>query len=133
MGICRIAPMGAATASWLRICAKRQEGLRVTLLETRRLSAFYGDFQALYGVDLRLEEGETVAIIGANGAGKSTFLKTVVGLLAASSESVIFAGRPIGGRPAAEIVQLGISLVPEGRRLFPSLSVEENLLIGAYR
>jgi len=103
------------------------------LLETRCLSAFYGDFQALYGIDLKLEEGETIAIIGANGAGKSTFLKTVVGLLAAEHESVILAGRPIGGLPAAEIVRAGISLVPEGRRLFPSLSVEENLLIGAYR
>ena len=104
----------------------------MTLLETRGLTAFYGDFQALYGIDLRLEEGETLAIIGANGAGKSTFLKTVAGLLAAAPESVVFAGRPIGGLPAPEIVRLGISLVPEGRRLFPSLSVEENLLIGAY-
>jgi branched-chain amino acid transport system ATP-binding protein len=105
----------------------------MTLLETRRLTAFYGDFQALYGIDLRLEEGETVAIIGANGAGKSTFLKTVVGLLATERGSVRLAGRPIGGLPAADIVRAGISLVPEGRRLFPSLSVEENLLIGGYR
>ena len=104
----------------------------MNLLETRQLTAFYGDFQALYGIDMRLEEGETLAIIGANGAGKSTFLKTVAGLLAAAPESVLFAGRPIGGVAAAEIVRLGISLVPEGRRLFPSLSVEENLLIGAY-
>ena len=104
----------------------------MTLLETRRLTAHYGDFQALYGIDLRLEEGETLAIIGANGAGKSTFLKTIAGLLAAAPDSVVFAGRPIGGLPAPEIVRRGISLVPEGRRLFPSLSVEENLLIGAY-
>jgi branched-chain amino acid transport system ATP-binding protein len=103
------------------------------LFETRHLTAFYGDFQALYGIDLKLEEGETVAIIGANGAGKSTFLKTVVGLLAAKRESVLLANRPIGGLPASEIVLAGVSLVPEGRRLFPSLSVEENLLIGAYR
>ncbi len=102
------------------------------LLETRRLTAHYGDFQALYGIDLRLEEGETLAIIGANGAGKSTFLKTISGLLAAAPDSVVLAGRPIGGLPAPEIVRRGISLVPEGRRLFPSLSVEENLLIGAY-
>src|SRR5215475_15897309 len=102
------------------------------MLEARRLSAFYGDFQALYGIDLRLEEGETVAIIGANGAGKSTFLKAVVGLLATARESVAFAGRHIGGRAPPEIVRLGICLVPEGRRLFPSLSVEENLKIGAY-
>ena len=104
----------------------------MTLIETRGLTAFYGDFQALYGIDLRLEEGETLAIIGANGAGKSTFLKTIAGLLAAAPDSVVFAGRPIGGLSAPEIVRLGISLVPEGRRLFPSLSVEENLLIGAY-
>jgi branched-chain amino acid transport system ATP-binding protein len=104
----------------------------MTLLEARGLTAHYGDFQALYGIDLRLEEGETLAIIGANGAGKSTFLKTIAGLLAAAPDSVRFAGRPIGGLPAPQIVRLGISLVPEGRRLFPSLSVEENLLIGAY-
>lgn len=102
------------------------------LLETCRLTAHYGDFQALYGIDLFLEEGETVAIIGANGAGKSTFLKTIAGLIAAAPESIHFAGRPTGGLPAPEIVRRGISLVPEGRRLFPSLSVEENLLIGAY-
>jgi branched-chain amino acid transport system ATP-binding protein len=104
----------------------------MALIETRRLTAFYGDFQALYGIDLRLEEGETLAIIGANGAGKSTFLKTIAGLLPATPESVIFAGRPIGGLPAPQIARLGISLVPEGRRLFPSLTVEENLRIGAY-
>ncbi|TMJ70499.1 MAG: ABC transporter ATP-binding protein [Alphaproteobacteria bacterium] len=104
----------------------------MALIETRGLTAFYGDFQALYGIDLRLEEGETLAIIGANGAGKSTFLKTIAGLLAATPESVVYAGRPIGGLSAPQIVRLGISLVPEGRRLFPSLSVEENLAIGAY-
>jgi branched-chain amino acid transport system ATP-binding protein len=104
----------------------------VRLLETRGLVARYGDFQALYGIDLVLEEGETVAIIGANGAGKSTFLKAIAGLVGAAPESVMFAGRPISGLAAAEIMRLGISLVPEGRRLFPSLSVEENLLIGAY-
>jgi branched-chain amino acid transport system ATP-binding protein len=104
----------------------------MALLEANRLTAFYGDFQALYGIDLELNEGETVAIIGANGAGKSTFLKTVAGMLPAAPESVTFDGRPIGGFPVAEIVRLGVSLVPEGRRLFPSLSVEENLKIGAY-
>jgi branched-chain amino acid transport system ATP-binding protein len=104
----------------------------MALIETRRLTAFYGDFQALYGIDLRLEEGETLAIIGANGAGKSTFLNTISGLLPATPESVIFSDRPIGGLPAPQIARLGISLVPEGRRLFPSLSVQENLLIGAH-
>jgi branched-chain amino acid transport system ATP-binding protein len=106
--------------------------MRLPLLEAHRLTAFYGDFQALYGIDFELNGGETVAIIGANGAGKSTFLKTVTGLLPAPPGSVRFDGRSIGGLPVAEIVRLGISLVPEGRRLFPSLSVEENLRIGAY-
>jgi branched-chain amino acid transport system ATP-binding protein len=105
----------------------------MALLETHRLTAFYGDFQALFGIDLELHKGETVAIIGANGAGKSTFLKSVVGLLPAPPKSVLFDGSPIGGVPPAEIVGLGISLVPEGRRLFTSLSVEENLKIGAHR
>jgi branched-chain amino acid transport system ATP-binding protein len=104
----------------------------VTALATHRLTAFYGDFQALYGIDLELKEGETVAIIGANGAGKSTFLKSITGLLPAAAAAVTFNGRPIGGSPVAAIMQLGISMVPEGRRLFPSLSVEENLLIGGY-
>jgi branched-chain amino acid transport system ATP-binding protein len=104
----------------------------MALIETRRLKAFYGDFQALYGIDLELNEGETLAIIGANGAGKSTFLKSIAGLLSVAPESILFDGRPIGGRPPADIVRLGISMVPEGRRLFPSLTVEENLRIGAY-
>ena len=102
------------------------------LLATRGLTAFYGDFQALFGVDFEIRAGEAVGIIGANGAGKSTFLKTVTGLLPAAPERIVFDGKPIGGMPAAEIVRQGIAMVPEGRRLFPSLSVEENLLIGGY-
>jgi len=102
------------------------------LLETHKLTAFYGDFQALYGIDTTLEAGETIAIIGANGAGKSTFLKAIAGLIHCPADSVVLDGRPIGARPAAEIVKLGIALVPEGRRLFPSLTIEENLLIGGY-
>ena len=102
------------------------------LLQTRRLTAFYGDFQALYGIDTTLEKGETIAIIGANGAGKSTFLKAIAGLIHGAADSVLLDGSPIGARPAADIVKLGIALVPEGRRLFPSLDVEENLLIGGY-
>jgi branched-chain amino acid transport system ATP-binding protein len=104
----------------------------VALLETHDLTAFYGDFQALYGISLTLQAGETVAIIGANGAGKTTFLKTVAGLIKAQPSAVRFAGNAVGSRPAAEIVRRGIALVPEGRRLFPSLSVEENLLVGGY-
>jgi branched-chain amino acid transport system ATP-binding protein len=103
-----------------------------TLLETRRLVAFYGDFQALFGVDFSVARGETVAIIGSNGAGKSTLLKSIVGLLKAESQAVWFDGKPIGGFPTHRIVAQGIAMIPEGRRLFPSLTVEENLLIGAY-
>ena len=102
------------------------------LLQTRGLTAFYGDFKALYGIDTTLEKGETIAIIGANGAGKSTFLKAIAGLIHGAADSVLLDGAPIGARPAADIVKLGIALVPEGRRLFPSLNVEENLLIGGY-
>src|SRR5882724_5428804 len=104
----------------------------MSLLETRKLTAFYGDFQALYGIDASLDAGETIAIIGANGAGKSTFLKAIAGLVPGSADSVLLEGRAIGSRAAADIVRLGVALVPEGRRLFPSLNVEENLLIGGY-
>ena len=102
------------------------------VLETSELTAFYGDFQALFGITFALGEGETVAIIGANGAGKSTFLKAIAGLLPRPAAAVRLNGRDIGALPAFEIVKLGVALVPEGRRLFPSLSVEENLLVGAY-
>jgi branched-chain amino acid transport system ATP-binding protein len=104
----------------------------VAMLETHDLSTFYGDFQALFGITFTLEEGETVAIIGANGAGKSTFLKAVAGLLPRPTAAVRFDARDIGALPPYDIVKLGIALVPEGRRLFSSLSVEENLLVGAY-
>ena len=103
-----------------------------TVLETKDLTAFYGDFQALFGIDLHVARGETAAIIGANGAGKSTFLRSVVGQLPSQREQVTFEGQPIGHLPAHEIVRRGIALVPEGRLLFPSLSVEENLRLGAY-
>jgi branched-chain amino acid transport system ATP-binding protein len=104
----------------------------VALLETRALTAFYGDFQALYGIDTELAAGETLAIIGANGAGKSTYLRAVTGLIGRAPGSVLFDGEPIGGLGASAIMRRGIAMVPEGRRLFPSLSVAENLLIGAY-
>ncbi|WP_174233159.1 ABC transporter ATP-binding protein [Neopusillimonas maritima] len=101
------------------------------LLQTRNLQAWYGDAQALFGIDFLLDEGELVAIIGANGAGKSTFLKSVTGLVKVASQSVEWKGKAIGGFPPGEIVRQGLAMVPEGRRLFASLSVEENLLMGA--
>ncbi|WP_280156294.1 ABC transporter ATP-binding protein [Piscinibacter sp. XHJ-5] len=103
----------------------------MTQLRTSGLEAFYGDAQALFGIDFGLDDGETVAIIGANGAGKSTFLKSLCGLVPVPRDAVVFEGAAIGGLPPGEIVRRGIALVPEGRRLFPSLSVEENLRLGA--
>jgi branched-chain amino acid transport system ATP-binding protein len=100
------------------------------LLQVDRLDAFYGDFQALFGVSLAVRAGEVAAVIGANGAGKSTLLKSIVGWMKARPDAVVFQGRPIGGEPANKVTAAGIALVPEGRRLFASLSVEENLIIG---
>jgi branched-chain amino acid transport system ATP-binding protein len=104
----------------------------MSLLRARGLRAFYGDFQALFDIDLRVEEGETIAIIGANGAGKTTFLRSVAGALSCGNAMIEFDGRPIGALTAHEIVRLGIAMVPEGRKLFPSLTVEENLMLGGY-
>ena len=101
------------------------------LLRVSGLDAWYGDFQALFDVSVSVAEGEVVAIIGANGAGKSTLLGTIAGLLPRTAGSVTFDGRELAGMPAHRRVALGISMVPEGRRIFPSLSVEENLLVGA--
>ena len=100
------------------------------LLEVRAIDAYYGDFQALFGVSLRVNAGEVVAVIGANGAGKSTLLKSIAGLMRPKAGDIVFDGEPIGAAPAFAVVKRGIALVPEGRRLFPSLTVEENLLIG---
>jgi branched-chain amino acid transport system ATP-binding protein len=95
-----------------------------------KLESFYGDFQALHGISLTLRQGELLSLIGSNGAGKSTLLKSVCGLVATKPGGISWRGQDISGRPANEIVKLGIALVPEGRRLFPSLSVEENLILG---
>jgi branched-chain amino acid transport system ATP-binding protein len=105
----------------------------VSLLAVRDLAAFHGDFQALSGVSLEVAAGDVVAIIGANGAGKTTLLRTIVGLNPAAPGAIRFDGGAIGGRPPHEIARLGIALVPEGRRIFPSLTVEENLLLAARR
>ena len=104
----------------------------MSLLEIRNLDAFYGDFQALFGLDFDLDEHETVAAIGANGAGKTTLLRAITGMVEATSEALVYRGESIQSREAADIVALGIAMVPEGRRLFPSLSVEENLIIGGH-
>lgn len=104
----------------------------MALLSTHGLTAFYGDFQALFGVDLVLNDGETIAIIGANGAGKTTLMRAISGVLPTEAQSVRHAGEPIGALAADEVMARGVAMVPEGRRLFPSLSVEENLLVGTY-
>ena len=100
------------------------------LLDLRAIDAYYGDFQALFGVSLSVNAGEVVAVIGANGAGKSTLLKCIAGLLPTRHGDIMFGGAPVGTAPAFEMVARGVALVPEGRRLFPSLTVEENLMIG---
>lgn len=100
------------------------------LLETERLSVFYGQLPAVRAVDLRVGEGEVVSIIGANGAGKSSFLKAIVGQAQIGSGAIRSRGRDLRQLSTSEIVRQGIALVPEGRRLFPSLTVLENLEIG---
>ena len=102
------------------------------MLEIQNLNVFYGEFQALFGASLRVSEGETVITVGPNGAGKSTLLKTISGLLPARSGTITFLGKRIDHLPAHEIVELGITHVPEGGRLFPQLSVYENLKVGSY-
>jgi branched-chain amino acid transport system ATP-binding protein len=103
------------------------------LLRIRGLSVAYGDVQVLWDVDLDGYVGEIVAVVGANGAGKSTLLSTVSGLLAPLGGEITFDGRPIAGASTREIVGLGIVQVPEGRRLFPAMTVRDQLLLGAFR
>jgi branched-chain amino acid transport system ATP-binding protein len=100
------------------------------VLRVDAIDAFYGDFQALFGVSLAVDAGQVAAIIGANGAGKSTLLKCIAGLMHPSRGEIFFEDVATTNMPAFEASRRGIALVPEGRRLFPSLTVEENLLIG---
>jgi len=100
------------------------------LLQISKLDAYYNDFQALYQLDMSLGEGEVLAIIGSNGAGKTTLMRSISGLISNNSSQMRYRGNPIGALRADQVAALGIALVPEGRQLFPSLSVEENLLIG---
>lgn len=94
------------------------------------LDAHYGDFQALFGVDMSVAAGEVISIIGANGAGKTTLMRSITGLIANKPDQIDWRGQSIGALRADQVAHLGISMVPEGRQLFPSLSVEENLLVG---
>ncbi|MEX6700384.1 ABC transporter ATP-binding protein [Peribacillus frigoritolerans] len=102
------------------------------MLKIEDINVYYGNIQALKGVSMEINEGEIVTLIGANGAGKSTLLKTISGLLKPKQGKVLFEGDPIGGKAAQAIVKLGISHVPEGRRVFANMTVAENLELGAY-
>ena len=102
------------------------------MLKIENINVFYGAIHALKGISVDVKEGEIVTLIGANGAGKSTILRTVSGLLRAKTGNIAFEGKPISSMPAEEIVKLGISQVPEGRRIFANMTVEENLELGAY-
>lgn len=102
------------------------------MLKIEDINVFYGNIHALKGVSLEINEGEIVTLIGANGAGKSTLLKTISGLLKPKNGSILFEGQSISGKVAQTIVKQGLSHVPEGRRVFANMSVEENLELGAY-
>src|SRR4051794_5455966 len=102
------------------------------LLALAAVDAGYGTFQALFGIDLAVELGEAVAVIGPNGAGKTTLMRVISGLLQPSAGGISLSGQPLAGLPAHRIVAAGLAHVPENRRLFPQLTVEENLRIGAF-
>ncbi|MBZ3905268.1 MULTISPECIES: ABC transporter ATP-binding protein [Streptomyces] len=105
--------------------------MSAALLSVESVDAGYGDFQALFGIDLAVAEGELLALVGANGAGKSTLLRTIAGSLRPFRGTVRYAGEDVTGASDVQRARQGIGLVPEGRRLFPSLTVEENLQVGA--
>jgi branched-chain amino acid transport system ATP-binding protein len=102
------------------------------VMDATGVSAGYGDTQVLWDVSLSIEKGQLVALIGANGAGKTTTLKTICGLVRATTGTIRYQGAVVSGKPVHEVVDLGITLVPEGRQLFPKMTVEENLRAGAY-
>ncbi|WP_252381048.1 ABC transporter ATP-binding protein [Desulfovulcanus ferrireducens] len=104
----------------------------MALIEVKDLDVSYGDVQVLWDINLKIEKGSIVALVGSNGAGKTTFLKTLSGLLSYQKGDIIYNGESLKGLPSDEIVKRGIIHVPEGRRLFPEMTVEENLLMGAY-
>jgi branched-chain amino acid transport system ATP-binding protein len=102
------------------------------ILEVKDLSVAYGKIQAVKGISFSVEAGQVVTLIGSNGAGKTTTLRTLSGLIPAKTGSIRFKGKRINGMPAHRIVQLGLAHSPEGRRIFPAMSVQENLMLGAY-
>ncbi|MEM7532563.1 MAG: ABC transporter ATP-binding protein [Chloroflexota bacterium] len=102
------------------------------LLSINNIEVFYGEFQALFGVNMTIDQGETVAIIGANGAGKTTLMRVIAGQLLPASGDIVYQSDSISQKTAFEMNRLGVALVPEGRKIFPSMSVEENLKIGGY-
>ena len=104
----------------------------MALLEVRNIDVFYGDVQVIFDLSLRLEQGKVVSIIGGNGAGKSTLLKTISGLMQPVKGEIAFDGKPIQSLPPEVVVERGIVQVPEGRRLFTLMSVQDNLIVGAY-
>jgi branched-chain amino acid transport system ATP-binding protein len=104
----------------------------MALLELRDVRTFYGNIEALKGISIEVNEGEIVTLIGSNGAGKSTTLRSISGLTPPREGSIVFDGQEIGETPAEEIVRLGISQSPEGRKIFPRMTVRENLDLGAY-
>ena len=104
----------------------------MSLLEIEKIDASYGDVQVIYGLSLKVEKKEVVSIIGGNGAGKSTLLRTISGLMKPNAGKITFEGREIHNEPPENIVTHGVIHVPEGRRLFPLMSVKDNLLVGAY-
>jgi len=102
------------------------------MLEIKDLNVFYGSIHALQGISFNVNEGEIVTLIGANGAGKSTTLRSISGIVKARSGEINFCGKKINSVPAHKIVKMGLSQVPEGRQIFPNLTVMENLMMGAY-
>jgi branched-chain amino acid transport system ATP-binding protein len=103
-----------------------------TLLEIRDLNVFYGHFHSVHGIDMTCQEGEILSLIGANGAGKSSTLRAIIGQVPRATGTMRFAGQDISDIPTPDRIASGVALVPEGRRLFPNLTIEENLKIGAY-
>lgn len=101
------------------------------MLNIKNLESFYGNVQATWGIDFNVHQGEVVAMIGTNGAGKTTTMKSIVGLVDKKGE-IIFQGKDISKQPAHRMAEIGIAYVPEGRKVFPQMTVEENLIMGSY-